>query len=236
MTTCKPLAEALDDRVMPSATATAAAWVGGLYREYLGRAPEPAGLAYWQAVLPVVGRAGVVDGIRHSLEARTMWVACELREYGVTAAPDRIRQWADDLLAKDESRVLADIATSPEWVWWLVASYAQEGVVLHWDNIPGYELISFDYSFIVGWDAWIDQPRLHYWAARMDAGVPLPEIAWNYIESPQRRGAEVAEAYRNLLGRDAAAWEAAWWVASPWSVAQQRALIAASDEAFTRGF
>lgn len=65
----KPLLETLEDRLLPDA----AAYVNALYRQYLERPAEPAGQAYWVAVLQQQGERAVQTGILMSQEFRTMY-------------------------------------------------------------------------------------------------------------------------------------------------------------------
>jgi len=61
---------------------TTASFVDGLYRDLLGRAGEPAGLAYWAGILAATGkRSAVVDGFLHSPELAWRTVDADYRRY-----------------------------------------------------------------------------------------------------------------------------------------------------------
>jgi len=216
--------EQLEPRRLTSATTDQAGpWIGALYREFLGRAAEPAGLAYWSAVLRLQGRPAVVYGVMDSAEAHEHTAAEWYREYlGREPVGGEETYWTARLDREAFDRVYIDFVTTRE----AEADY------------PGQDLIALYYGILERPPAVLtpgqppDISGLAYWAARFDAGESVQMIGREFLDSTEYRSRIVAETYAAFLGREPDAAGLAYWI----QLRTEAAVIgiAASDEAFTQ--
>jgi uncharacterized protein YkwD len=89
-------------------------FITNLYRDILGRDPEPSGLAYWLGVIASQGRKPVVDGILRSLEARSVQITQMYQGY-LRREPDQagLLGWVNSGL--DITAVLVELLRSDEY-------------------------------------------------------------------------------------------------------------------------
>jgi peptidoglycan hydrolase-like amidase len=97
---------------------SAAGYVGGLYRDILGRAPDPGGFAYWVGSLDArrIDRAGVARSFYASIESRLDRVARLYREI-LGRDPDTAGHlwWAEVVATRGDVVLAADLAASAEF-------------------------------------------------------------------------------------------------------------------------
>lgn len=98
------------------ANADTATWVGVLYDDLLGRAPEPAGLSYWVTLTRQHGRTTTAYALYQSAESRTRRVD-DLYANLLGRAPDAAGRsyWASYLIDGDDVTLATYLAASDEY-------------------------------------------------------------------------------------------------------------------------
>jgi hypothetical protein len=99
-------------------------FIAKVYHDFLNRAPDPAGLAYWEQFLAQQG-AAASPAAAHAQMADTVMASAEYRNDVVTNIyrnflqrepdPAGLEFWSNQLATSGESAVLTDILASPEY-------------------------------------------------------------------------------------------------------------------------
>jgi hypothetical protein len=83
--------------------------IAGFYRRYLGREPEPEGLAYWTNLYHTIGSGFVENGIANSEEAINRIINSTYRQYhGRDASPSELVSLSS-IYRRQGNRALIDI-------------------------------------------------------------------------------------------------------------------------------
>ena len=175
-----------------------------LYRELLGREPDPQGLASWLASLGQTGdtpglRARIVQSFLNSSEYAGHWVSCVYETF-LQRAPDAggLQFWAQQLgrpgsqQGPGEQAVLAALVSSPEYVslhggandGWIEGLYqdvlgriADAGGSTFWlqlANAPGMDRTQFARVFLSSTEAVHKLLNANYPATPTSASLPAP--------------------------------------------------------------
>jgi hypothetical protein len=199
-------------------------FVDAVYRDFLGRAPDAGGRAYW------VGRlaGGLPRGEFTKAIARSNeWLGRTvggLYDLALGRAPDGagLAHWTARLAA---GTPVADLAAT------LLGS--DEAYALGGSTPEGY--VDRLYRRVL--DRAPDASGLAAWSGALRAGLPRTTLAASFFQSVEHRTARVVGLYETLLGRRPEPGGQAYWVDQLLRVDDVvlAALLAASQEYFVRG-
>jgi hypothetical protein len=204
--------EALEDRLTPAVAANQV-FVASLYQGLLGRAAEPAGLAFWTSQLSSgASRQDVANGIEASPEFAGREVQLFFTTFlGRSADQAAVNFFGSALLSGTPvEQVKAEILGSDEF-------FARVGGSMNnflnqvFEHALGRGLDAFGQAFFAGTPA--DT------AGRVNAALEI-------LTSPEANGVRVIDSFRNLLGRNPDPAGLSFWVNQIGSGASNEALVA----------
>jgi len=173
--------------------ANAASAVKGAYQDYLGRAPDQAGLNYWTGEI-ISGRmtlAGVINALMASSEYQARATVDNLyRNYlGRGADAEGLSYWASQL---------ANGAINPATLTNALVHSQEYQTNMHTS-------VNQLYTVYLGRSA--DMEGLNYWAQQITSGsMTLASVKYALMQSGEYRTkvqSQISQLYRNYLGREA---------------------------------
>ena len=174
--------EVLEDRCLPTAGTT---FVQSLYYDFLGRTGSTAEIQGWVNALPVLGNAGVANGIVRSPEGLTHAVgAFYVPLLNRVAVGGEEMSWVNQLLAgATEEQVLAGILASPEF-----ANRANAAVGAD----PNTSYVKELYQIVLGRTA--SAPEVNGWVNALPS-LGRSGVALGFVDSPEFRTDVVQQLY-----------------------------------------
>jgi type VI secretion system secreted protein VgrG len=203
----------IDPPSMP--TGPSAAFIRTLYAERLGRDASAPEVEAWMGVLDTSGRAGVVQGIELSLEARGRLVDSWYQQYlGRPAQGGEEMGWANLLVqGRSEADVLSGILDSSE--------FAQRS------GQSNEQFVRTLYSDLLKRTA--SDAEVQVWVQSI-AAAGRQAVAEDFLNSREFRADAVSAFYMDLLGRQADQTGFNGWMSSNLDITQIRMGILESSE------
>jgi hypothetical protein len=200
-------------------------FVQALYVDELGRSGSISELDGWVAVLPSVGRSGVVADIMDSPEAHEHLVQGWYVTY-LGRQADGVEElgWVNLLQTQTEEQVLSQILGSQE--------FYDRAQTLVSSGTPDERYVQAVYQSLLGRSASTDE--VAGWVGALSL-QDRSSVALGFLQSQEFRTDVFRDYYNTLLHRPADPTELAVWVNSSLDLRGVRAGFEASDEFFANG-
>lgn len=198
-------------------------YVERAYQDILGRAADPAGLAYWTAQLADgLPRIAFTNALTHSDEYYGRLIVSDFRAY-IGRQPDRaiIAFWTNQFESGLSDQQFESLMLGSD------EFYARSGGT----NSAWIDAV---YQALLGRSA--DPQGESYWASQLQAGMTRQAVAYQIATSPEAFALVVEADYQDDLGRIPTAPEINYWAAQLQRGASNENVVAsftASDEYFS---
>jgi hypothetical protein len=200
-------------------------FVQALYQDDLGRSGSVSELDGWVALLPSVGRSGVVAGIMNSSEAHDQLVKDWYATYlGRQANGVEELGWVNLLQTETEEQVLGQILGSQE--------FYDRAQTLVSSGTPNERYVEALYQSLLGRSASTEE--VAGWVGELSL-EDRSSVALGFLQSREFRTDQIQGYYNMLLHRPADPTELGGWVSSSLDLRSIRAGIEASDEFYANG-
>jgi hypothetical protein len=199
-------------------------FVEALYQDVLGRAADPAALAWWVPQLDQgTPRSALTLALTHSDEYYHQIIDAAYQKYlGRAADPLSLTYWTE----------LMHAGLSDEW---LEADFIGSAEFYRHSGGTDKAWVDAMYKDLLGRPA--DAAGEAYWVNALAAGSTRTSVAYGFAASPEREAEVIQTDYSTYLGRTAGEAEVASWVLAFESGASNENVIAgfaASDEYFSQ--
>jgi hypothetical protein len=193
----RPQVEALEERQLLSANPVLDNYVTQVYRNVLGRLPDPAGLAYWTDQLQRGLSPGqFASAVTHSAEYYSNLVNGDYLRYLERAGDASLSGWVNALEhGLSDEQLNALIVASPEYL----ANHG--GPTASWVQALYQDVLLRTPS----------PAEVNGWAGALQNGLSPLQVAQAFTTSPEHAAQEVNLAYLEFLGRSPEATATAVW-------------------------